>query len=108
MEFALRVIRLVNSLPKTRTAEVIGRQLLHAATSVGANYRAACRGKSAPDFIAKLGIVEEEADGCLYWFELLIRGEIVERIRLEPLRLEANELLSIIVASIITARRNAK
>ena len=89
-EFALRVIRLVESLPKGRgVCEVIGRQLLRCATSVGANYRAACRGKSAPDFIAKLGIVEEETDECLYWFELLIRSDLVPEARLAPLQREA-------------------
>src|SRR5712692_1012745 len=69
---ALRVIRLVDSLPKTRVADVIGRQLLRSATSIGANYRAACRGVSRADVISKLGDVEEEADETLYWLELLI------------------------------------
>ena len=67
-ELALRVIRLVNSLPRNRTANVIGHQVLRSATSVGANYRAACRAKSVADMIAKLSIVEEEADETLYWF----------------------------------------
>jgi len=65
-QFALRVICLIESLPKTRTADVIGNQLLDCATSVGANYRAACRGRSKADFISKLGIVEEEADESAY------------------------------------------
>lgn len=69
--FALRVIRLVEALPKTRTAEVLGKQLLRCGTSVGANYRASCRAKSQADFIAKMGIVEEEADEAIYWIELL-------------------------------------
>jgi four helix bundle protein len=64
--FALRVINLVEALPKTRTAEVIGKQLLRCSTSVGANYRASCRAKSQADFIAKMGIVEEEADESIY------------------------------------------
>src|SRR5947207_15435942 len=72
--YALRVIRLVESLPRNRTADVIGKQLLRSATSVGANYRAACRAKSPADFTAKMGIVEEEADESLYWMELLIES----------------------------------
>jgi len=68
----LRIVRLVESLPKTRTADVIGRQLLRCGTSVGANYRAACRARSRADFAAKMGIVEEEADETVYWIELLV------------------------------------
>jgi four helix bundle protein len=76
-KFALRVIDLVEDLPTRRTAEVIGRQLLRSGTSVGANYRAACRGKSVADVISKLAIVEEEADESAYWMELLIEANIV-------------------------------
>ncbi len=104
-QFALRVIRLVESLPKGRTAEVIGRQLLRSGTSVGANYRAACRAKSPADFIAKMGIVEEEADESLFWMELLIESGIMQASKLESLMKEADELLAITVASIKTARR---
>jgi four helix bundle protein len=103
--FALRVIRLCESLPKSRTADVIGRQLLRCGTSVGANYHAACRAKSTPDFIAKMGIVEEECDECLYWMELLIEAGIIEKGLLADLMKEADELLSIVIASIKTARR---
>ena len=106
-QFALRVIRLVESLPKGRTAEVIGRQLLRSGTSVGANYRAACRAKSTADFISKMGTVEEEADESLYWMELLIEAGIVKSERLEPLMKEAGELLAITVASINTAKRRS-
>ena len=102
--FALRVIRLVESLPKGLTAEIIGRQLLRAGTSVGANYRASCRAKSTPDFISKMGIVEEEADESLFWMELLIEAELVEAAKLEPLMTEANELLAITISSIKTAK----
>ena len=102
--FALRVIRLTESLPKTETARVIGRQLLRSGTSVGANHRAASRAKSTADFIHKMGTVEEEADECLYWMELLIEAELVNQDRLDPLMQEANELLSITVAAIRTAR----
>jgi four helix bundle protein len=72
--FGLKVIQLVEALPKTKTGNVIGNQLLRSATSVGANYRAACRAKSRPDFIAKAGIVIEEADESLYWLELLVES----------------------------------
>ena len=81
--FALRVIRLTEALPKTQTAQVIGRQLLRSATSVAANYRAACRAKSTADFISKMGTVEEEADESLFWMELLVEAGIVRRERLE-------------------------
>jgi four helix bundle protein len=81
-QFALRIIRLVEALPKGRTADVIGRQLLRCEASVGANYRAACRARSNADFISKMGIVEEEADESLYWMELLIEAEIVKSVEL--------------------------
>ena len=107
-QFALRVIRLVESLPNGRTAEVIGRQLLRSGTSVGANYRAACRAKSTADFIAKMGTVEEEADESSYWMELLVEAEIVKADRLESLMKEADELLAITVASINTAKKKSR
>jgi len=77
-QFALRVIRLVESLPKGRTAEMIGHQLLRSGTSAGANYRAAFRAKFTADFISKMGTVEEEADELLYWMELLVEAGIVK------------------------------
>ena len=104
-QFALRVIRLVESLPRNRTADVMSRQLLRCGTSVGANYRASCRGKSRADFVAKMGIVEEETDECLCWMELLIEAGLVRAEKLEPLMKETDEILSITVASIKTARR---
>ena len=102
--FALEIIRLVESLPRSRVGDVIGRQLLRSGTSVGANYRAACRGKSASDVIAKLGIVEEEADESICWLELLVDGCIVVPDRIGTIRKEANELLAMTVASIKTMR----
>ena len=105
--FALRVIRLVESLPKDRTANVIGRQLLRSGTSVGANYRAACRARSSAEFISKMGIVEEECDECVYWMELLVESGIVQQNRVEDLMGEADELVAIVVASIKTARRKS-
>ncbi|MFQ5340439.1 MAG: four helix bundle protein [Anaerolineae bacterium] len=104
-QFALRIIRLVQWLPKEPTAQVLGRQLLRSGTSVGANYRAACRAKSTADFISKMGTVEEEADESLYWMELLVEADIVKLDRLESLMKEADELLAITVASINTAKR---
>ena len=103
-EFALRVIRLAGSLPKKRSAAVIAGQLLRSGTSVGANYRAACRAKSQADFVAKIGIVEEEVDESLYWMELLIDAGLVTKKRLSLLMKEADELLAIAVSSIKTAR----
>ncbi|MCF8131206.1 MAG: four helix bundle protein [Deltaproteobacteria bacterium] len=106
--FALRIIRLVESLPKLQTSFILGRQLLRSGTSVGANYRAACRAKSAPDFISKMGTVEEEADESLFWMELLIEAGIVESKKLEALMKEADEIIAITVSSINTARKKNK
>ena len=105
-EFALRVIRLVNSLEYGKSTDVIGKQLLRSGTSVGANYRAACRGRSTAEFIAKMGIVEEEADESVYWMELLVEGKLVRAELLDELIHEANELVAIVVASIKTAKGN--
>ena len=102
--FALRIIRLAESLPDTPTGRVIRNQLLRCGPSVGANYRAACRAKSKPDFIAKMGIVEEEADETIYWMEVLIEADIMKPGRIARLLNEANEILSIVVTSIKTAR----
>ena len=104
--FALRGIRLAESLPATTAGRTIGRQLLRCATSVGANYRSACRAKSRADFIAKMRIVEEECDETMYWMELLIESRLVEPERIDDLVEEANVILSLVVASIKTARSN--
>ncbi len=103
--FALRIIHLVDSLPTSRTAGIIGGQLLRAGTSVGANYRAACRARSSADFTAKMGIVEEECDESAYWMELLIEADIMTKSRVSSLLEEANEILSMIIASIKTSRK---
>jgi len=103
-QFSLRVIKLVDALPTTRSTNVIGNQLLRAGTSVGANYRAALRGRSRPDFIAKLGIAIEEADESLYWMELLAEAELMTPERLNPLMQEANELISILTTTVKTER----
>ena len=101
---ALRVINLVEALPKRQTADIIGKQLLRSATSVGANYRAACRGKSPADVLHKLAIVEEEADESLYWMELLIESEVIPKKRLADLMSETNEIIAMTVSSIKTIR----
>jgi len=102
--FALRIVRLVGALPKTRSSDVIGKQLLRSGTAVGANYRAACRARSQADFVAKMGIVEEECDESVYWIELLVESEEIKKALVEDLLREANEILSMVVASRKTAR----
>ncbi|MEM1212472.1 MAG: four helix bundle protein [Planctomycetota bacterium] len=102
--FALRSIRLYQELRGSEAGRVIGRQLLRSATSVGANYRASGRARSHAEFIAKLGIVEEEADESCYWLELIIEAGLVEQKLVEPLLNEANEITAIVV----TMRRTAK
>ena len=105
-EFALRILRLVDTLPKTTAGRSLASQIPRSATSVAANYRAACRAKSTADFIAKIGIVEEEADETLFWLELLEESELVTAAKLTAIKQEADELIAITVASIKTARRN--
>ena len=106
--FALKVIKVVEMLPKGRIADILGRQLLRAGTSVGANYRAACRARSTADFISKMGIVEEEADETIYWMELLIESGLISKNDLIHLLDEANQILAITISSIKTARRGKK
>ena len=109
-KLAVDTIRLTGELPRTRAADVIGRQVVRSATSVAANYRSACRARSRRDFIAKMGIVEEETDETAFWLELLEECRLAPPARLAPLSQEAGELLAITVASIRTARmgRGAK
>jgi four helix bundle protein len=104
-QLALRVIKTVEVLPKNRTADVIGRQLIRSGTSIGANYRAACRGKSTADVIAKLRIVEEEADESAYWMELLIESGLLPEARLSELMKETKEIIAMTVASIRTLQK---
>ncbi|SRR5581483_6280544 len=106
-KFGWDTILLVESLPKTKVSEVIGRQLLRSATSIGANYRAACRAKSTADMINKLKIVEEEADESIYWLELLSESNAVPAQNMDALLKEANELLAITVAPLKTLRSRA-
>jgi four helix bundle protein len=101
--FALRIIKLVESLPKTQTSRVIGGQLLRSGTSVTANYRAACRARSNAEFISKLGIVEEESDESVFWIEMLVESKQVKFELVEDLIDEGNQLTAIWVTSINTA-----
>jgi four helix bundle protein len=106
--FGIRCVRLVESLPKSISAQTIGRQLLRAGTSVGANYRAAVRGRSRADFVSRMGIVEEECDEALYWIDVLLELGLVTGTRVQQLRAGANEIIAITVSSIKTARNRAK
>jgi len=105
-QFSICIISLVESMPETRTARIIGNQLIRSGTSVGANYRAANRAKSCRDFINKLKIVEEELDETLYWFDLLEESKIISLSDLKALKNEANELLAIFISAIKTTRKN--
>lgn len=105
-DFALQIIRLVSALPLTQTGRVLGTQLLRAGTSVGANYRAACRARTQAEFIAKLGIVIEEADECCFWIELILESEVAKDPLLSTLLKEANEITAIMVASKKSATRS--
>ena len=103
--FALLVIRLCRTVPRTEESRIIWRQLLRSATSVAANYRAVCRARSTPDFISKLGIVLEESDETLFWIELLVETGSVALEKATASLIEANELVSIFVASLRTVKR---
>ena len=102
--FAVAIIRLCRSVPRTYDDRVIARQLVRSGTSVGANYNSACRARSRPEFVSKLNIVLEEADETLYWLDLLIESDLVAATKVQPLKKEANELVSILVASLRTAK----
>ena len=103
-QFGIQVIRLLDDLPNKRTTDVLARQLLRAATSIGANYRAACRGRSIADVVAKLGVVEEETDESLYWLEVLTEVDLVLHGQVAGLIADADEILAMTVASIKTLR----
>ena len=103
-QFALRVIKLVESLPKTHAARIISDQLLRSSTSVPSNYRASCRARSNAEFRAKLGIVEEETDESVFWIEMLVEAGLVRLSRVRDLMDEGSQLTAIWVTSINTAR----
>jgi four helix bundle protein len=104
-QFALRVMRLVDALPNTAKGRAIASQLVRSGTSVAANYRAACRGRSKAEFIAKVGIAEEEADETVLWLELIIDDKLLPEKKVAPLLKEANEVTAIMAASYISASR---
>ena len=106
--FAVRIIKAFAGLPKQEAARVIGRQFLRSGTSLAANYRAACRARSAADFISKISVVAEEADETCFWLELLVQAELIRPNSVEPLMNECDELLKIFSASLATAKRNRK
>jgi four helix bundle protein len=103
--FALRILKLAAALPTTIEGQVIRGQLVRAGTSVGANYRAACRGRSRAEFAAKIGVVEEEADESAFWLELIIEGAFLKESQVTPLLDEATELTKIMASSRIRAKK---
>lgn len=107
-KYGLETIKLVRDLPRGRTEDSMANQLLRSGTAVGANYRSACRGKSIKDFIAKMGIVEEEADESVYWLELLTESGIVAKEKTEKLINEGNQLTAICVSAIRNSKLTAK
>jgi four helix bundle protein len=106
--FALRILKLVAALPETVQCRTVGGQLVRAGTSVGSNYRAACRSRSRAEFIARIGVVLEEADESAFWLELIIEGQLLPEKLVQPLLDEANVLTSIMASSRITASLRAK
>jgi|SRR5882724_2141812 len=106
-QFAIRIVKLFRSLPRAEEARIIGKQMLRSGTSVAVNYRAVCRARSKAEFIAKIGVVVEEADETVLWLELLVDTDIVRESRMTSLLAEANELLAIFAASQHTARQRS-
>ena len=107
-EFAKRIIRLCRALPTSRESRLVGDQVFRSGTSVGANYRAACRGRSRADFVAKLGISLEEADESAYWLELIGETAMLPVEKVKPLLAEAGEIAAILNRSILTAKANTQ
>jgi len=102
--FALRIIKLYSALPKITEAQVIGKQILRSGTSVGAQYREACRARSDAEFVSKIESSLQELEETMYWLELLVESEIFPAQKLQNLREEAEELMAILVASIKTVK----
>ena len=98
-QFALRIIKLAQALPKTDVGRIVGKQLLRCGTSVGANYRAVCRSRSTAEFVSKLGTVIEEADESCFWLEIIIEASLLKQQLVNSLLKEANEITAIMVAS---------
>ena len=108
INFAVRIIKMVDSMPNSISSMAIARQIVRSGTSPSANYRAACIAKSDKDFVNKLKIVEEELDETSHWLTLIMRSEMMKPSRIQPLHQECCELLSIIVKSIVTAKNRIK
>lgn len=107
-QFGLRVIHLIEALPSSRAASVIGRNLLRSGTSVGANYRAASRARTRPDYISKLGMAIEQADESLYWMEMLVEAKLIPGEKLTALTKEANDIVAALTGSAKTRRARVK
>ncbi|PYI92314.1 MAG: four helix bundle protein [Verrucomicrobia bacterium] len=105
-DFAIRVFHLVEALPKSLQGRAVANQIIRSGTSMAANYRAACRARSRAEFIAKIGVVEEEADEMLFWLELIIETGLLPLTKLKPLLREADEIVSIMAASLKSAIAN--
>jgi four helix bundle protein len=105
-QFALRIFQLVGALPQTIQGRAVAAQLIRSGTSVAANYRAACRARSKPEFVAKLGVVEEEADESAFWLELIIETELLNPAKVTPLLAEASEIVAIMASSKKTAAKS--
>jgi four helix bundle protein len=105
-QFAVRVFTLVGALPRTIQGKAVAAQLIRSGTSVAANYRAACRARSKAEFIAKLGVVEEEADESAFWLELIIETALLSAARVRPLLIEAGEIVAMMASSKKTATKS--
>jgi four helix bundle protein len=105
-QFALRIFRLVGALPQTIQGRAVAAQLIRSGTSVAANYRAACKARSKPEFVANLGVVEEEADETAFWLELIIETELLPAAKVKPLLTEASEIVAIMASSKETAAKS--
>jgi four helix bundle protein len=105
-QFALRIFKLVDALPRTIQGRAVAAQLIRSGTSVAANYRAACRARSKPEFVAKLGVVEEEPDESAFWLELIIETDLLSAAKVKPLLVEAGEIVAIMASSKKTAAKS--
>ena len=105
-KLAVTIIKQMDALPRSRAADVIAKQIIRSATSIGANYRAACRAKSTPDMINKMKIVEEESDETMYWLEILVEVGLAPKEQIRDLYKETNEILAMTVSSIKTLRNH--
>ena len=105
-QFALKILKLIAIIQSTIEGRVIANQLTKSGTSVGANYRAACKARSRVEFIAKIGVVEEEADECIYWLELVMEAKLSKKELVEPLLKEAGEIVAIMASSRKSATKN--